>query len=106
MQYAKVKLNEVIEFPYTWNSLNDENPYTNFDDRFDLVGWYAQTEDALNRGSEIVVVVQQPEPSINWNTHSFFKESTPTLTNKGWVLSWVIVEKTPEQIAASQASQN
>lgn len=104
MQYAKVKSDTVIKFPYTTETLMEENPYTQYDDRFDLLGWYEQTDDAINDGNMLVLVEALPIPEFDAATKKIKEASTPTLVDNKWVLGWDILDKTQEEIQQYQTT--
>jgi len=99
MLYAKVHSAEVLQFPYTLDTLRSENPYTDYDNRFDVIGWYNQTEDARRDGKSIVEVIEQDPPIFNTTTQIIEKESLPSLIDNNWVLSWKIINRSEDEIA-------
>lgn len=97
--FAKIRNNQVVEFPYNWDQLLVENPSTVFDKRFSLIDWYAKTEAAQD-GSELVEVVREsPMPSIDWATETADRSETPQLVGDTWKLLWVKRNKTEEEIS-------
>lgn len=99
MLYAKVHGTEVLQFPYTLDTLRSENPYTEYDNRFDVIGWYNQTEDARRDGKSIVEVIEQEPPTINTTSQILEKDSLPSLIDNNWILGWEIIERTADEIA-------
>lgn len=95
--YAKIKNNTVIQYPYDFNSLQEDNPHTSFDNRFDLVAWFEQTEAASD--SMLVNVTIEEQPEFDASKQNIKLLNTPTLVNSEWVLSWEITKKTKKEIA-------
>lgn len=101
MSYAKIKDTDVIKFPYTLDDLLQENPNTNYDDRFELDGWYAQTEEAIDTGNSVVKVsVGEPPHLEDYRTHIAALAETPTLKDGVWVLEYVIRARTKTELDA------
>jgi hypothetical protein len=99
--YAKVKTyNIVIQFPYSFTDLRNENPNTEYDDRFDLPQWYAQTQDAIINNCKIVEVFEVIPLPENYNqfTQNAIKMILPVLLDNQWILGWDIVPKTEQEI--------
>jgi hypothetical protein len=92
--FAKVQGLTVVKFPFTFLDLKEENPYTNFDNRFSLIEWYEQTENATIENSKLVFVLVEEPPIFNFNAEQIFKQTVPTFTNGNWVLGWDVVEMT------------
>ena len=105
MLYAKVKDSAVLVFPYSEVNLKSENPNSNYDNRFTLAEWYAQTEDAQSNMSCLVEVLEQSAPTINLLTQNLQQHTLPTLVDSNWVLSWTVTNKSEEEILAVQAAQ-
>ena len=99
IQYAKINSSSLLEFPYTWVSLKQENPTSEFDDRFTLEEWYAQTKEAIDTGNTIVIVQEPNQPQTDFNNYSLIKFQEPALVNGTWVLGWTQVEKSAEEKA-------
>lgn len=79
MAYAKVNGFLLLKFPYTQMNLNDENPYTRYDNRFTLPEWYAQTAEAVESGNNVVEVIVSTEPAYNAATHYLAQKALPEL---------------------------
>lgn len=109
MYYAKVKDDQLLKFPYNWGDLSAENPYTSYDSRFDLAGWYEQTEEGVSTGNKVVKVYLQESPEID-NMHKIKYDDQPVLEDGNWVLKYTVVEKSEDEIviqaAVSQAANN
>ena len=96
--YAKVSKDKVLQYPYDFQALLDDNPHTRFDDRFDLVGWFEQTEAAAT--STLVEVFEEAQPDYDISKKNVALAKVPTLENNKWVLPWEITAKTEKEIAA------
>jgi hypothetical protein len=103
MSYAKVNQNTLLVYPYTWQNLQEENPYTNFQGS-DIIGAHVGTNDNLS-GNTIVQVVNASEPSYDESTQNCIQNNTPTLIENVWTLGWNITEKTQDEINAYNQQQ-
>ena len=52
--------NQIITYPYTFSSLQAENPYTNFGDNNDVMYWFPQTNAATELGYQLFPVLETP----------------------------------------------
>ena len=95
--YAKIQGTNLIEYPYTWNNLYEENPYTHFGSASNLISTFATTEASVS-GYKIVEVAISSQPSYNVATQNYTQNSSPTLENGEWVLGWTITNKTEDEI--------
>ena len=98
--YAEVKNGAVVTFPYNYDILVLNNPYTKFS-QTDLLSMYLGTEANLN-GHELVQVTQSDAPTFNKQTQKVVQDLTPFLVNNVWTLGWLIQTLTQ----AEQDSQN
>ena len=104
MQYAKVKSNTLVDFPYTFEKLQQDNPHTEYDDRFTLLEWYQQTEDAVTNGYNLVEVEQDINiPTIDPITETLSPMDTPILVDNKWVVGWNKITKTESEIESYRA---
>ena len=109
MTHVKIKDDQVMKFPYDFTDLMTDNPYTSYDTRFDVMGWFNQTDDALKHGYSLHPVEEQEFPhEVDQSIKNISLSTTPVLENDVWVLKWIITDKTPEeieqfQLAAEQA---
>lgn len=102
---AKILAGECVKFPYSEITLNEENPNSNFDDRFSLVEWFNQTNEHLVKGFVLEDVEFSQVPSYDPLTQSLLTEKMPVKQNGKWVLNYVVVNLTPEQISQSSKEQ-
>jgi len=106
MKYVKIQNNEIIKFPYDFTDLMTDNPYTSYDNRFDVMGWFNQTDDALNHEYSLHPVEEQEFPiEVDQSTKNISLSDTPVLENDVWVLKWIITDKTPEEIEQFQIAR-
>jgi len=98
MLYAKVDGDSLLIFPYTPQNLKDENNQTNYDDRFDLVGWYKQTEEASKTSYLVVEVNFLDKPNFDEQTQYLKSKFPPQKINDGWFIGWDIEEKSNQVI--------
>lgn len=99
MTYAKVNGDVCLKYPYGWEDLHKENENTRYDARYSLPQWYSLTEEAADTENEIVeVIVKHNLPTIDKRTQKLVMSDYPSLENGEWVLKYVILEKTEEEI--------
>ncbi len=97
--YAKIKDNNLVLFPYTLNSLEMDNPATRYDERYDLLGWFNQTETGLLEGHTLEEVVEGDIPVIDSTVEYNQTAVQPTLVEGVWTLVTTTIPYTPEQLA-------
>jgi hypothetical protein len=101
MLYAKIDSNgNLVKYPYMYQDLLEDNPNTNYDDRFDVYGWFVQTDTHLKENFTLVEVKEEPKPEINYVTHYLVLNPNPVNKNGEWVFEYEIVGKSQEQIDA------
>ena len=96
--FAKIQNNVVLKFPYTFVDLSSENPHTNFGNLNDLQLLYSKTEDAEKNNATIESVEVEATPSIDHATQKCVLSDFPLLKNNIWVLEYLILDKTQEEI--------
>lgn len=94
--YVEVNGTQVVTYPYTFASLQAENPYTNFGGNQDFLYWFPQTDAATVLGYTLEPVLDSPPPSYD-PLHQYIEQGTPELTNGQWYQTWVVQTYTPEQ---------
>ena len=99
MAYAEIKGSQLIQFPYGFQQLQEENPYTNYGDNYDVAYWFPQTTTAIENGYTLSDVVNAPQPTYDPATQICTQNDNPTLIDGVWTLGWTITEMTPEQQA-------
>jgi hypothetical protein len=102
--YAKVQGNTLISYPYDFNSLLADNPYTNYGLNNDFVSIFPNTESAIANGYTLVAVTQLAQPTYDPATQICAPNVQPSLTNGVWGLDWRIIDMTEDQITAYTAS--
>ena len=98
--YAKVLGEELLKYPYDFAALQQDNPYTNFGNNYDVAFWFPQTNAALIDDQSLTDVVTAPQPPYDANNQICALNSNPTLVEGVWVLEWTITNMTAEQKAA------
>lgn len=90
--------NQIITYPYTFSSLQAENPYTNFGDNTDVMYWFPQTNAATELGYQLFPVLEAPQPPYDPVTQ-YVVQGQPEFTRGEWYQTWVIGTYDPEQQA-------
>ena len=107
MSYAEVNGTQVVNYPFTFSTLQQENPYTNYGDNQNFTYWFPLTDAAIVNGHTLVQVRQLPQPTIDPYTQNAVPNSTPTYVAGEWVDDWTVTQKTPEEQAAyAESIQN
>lgn len=100
--HAEIKDGIVVKFPYGEIDLIADNPHTNFK-YANVRDNYLGTEKNL-QGLELVDVLKMPQPQFDFKTQ-VCEEGGPELTPQGWVLNWVVRQKTQDEVVSSSESQ-
>ncbi len=100
MLFAKVNTSNLIQFPYSWTNLVEENPSSSYDNRFTLVEWYQQTEEGTSTGNLIVPVEELERPTFDLSIQNIIKHTLPTLVEGSWNIGWTITNKTQQEVEA------
>ena len=103
MLFARVNTGGCVKFPYTQDTLQEENPHTAFDFSVPLPELFAPTEAALTTGDEIVEVIMSMNPGYVTADKEAVQATTPTLIDGVWTLGWNIVTKTGAALAEAEA---
>ena len=103
MLFARVNTGGCVKFPYTQDTLQEENPHTAFDFSVPLSELFAPTEAALVTGDEIVEVVMGMNPGYVTADKEVVQATTPTMIDGVWTLGWDIVAKTGAALAQAEA---
>ena len=96
--------NQIITYPYTFSSLQAENPYTNFGDNRDVMYWFPQTNAATELGYQLFPVLESPQPPYDPLTQ-YVVPGAPEETGGQWYTTWVVGTNTPEQQAYVDAQR-
>jgi hypothetical protein len=102
--YAKIKDNQLVQYPYGFGELQADNPYTNFNGT-EVYAAFQGTEANL-AGATLEQVVTQEHPQYDSNTQKVSLSSVPSFENGQWLLEWVIEYKTPEELSQQDAGQS
>ena len=84
MEYAKIKDNELVLFPYTRYWLLTDNPDIQYNDRYDLLGWFNQTDAHLLEGYTLEEVVTVDIPVIDATAEHNLTADQPILVDGVW----------------------
>lgn len=103
MNYAKIKNNEVVKFPFTVNDLQAENPNTNFGVVQDLISTYKSTEEG-NSDAYLVEVEESDFPSINIPYEYIQKKQIPEFVDGKYVIGWDVIQRPKEEADAIVAA--
>lgn len=88
--------NEVLIYPYTFENLQSENPYTNFGSNQDVMYWFPQTNAALELGYQLFGVLETPPPAYDPLTQ-YVTQGAPEQIDGQWYTTWTVQNFTPEQ---------
>lgn len=90
--------NTIVTYPYTFSSLQAENPYTNFGDNQDVTYWFPQTNAAIELGYQLLPVFETPQPTCDPLTQ-YVSSGPIEFMDGNWYTSWIINTYDPEQQA-------
>lgn len=96
--------NQIVTYPYTFSSLQAENPYTNFGNNTDVMFWFPQTNAATELGYKLLPVLESPIPSYNPLTQ-YYAPGPIEYTNGNWYTTYVVYNYDPEQQAEQDAQR-
>lgn len=100
MSYAEINGTHVVNYPFTFATLQQENPYTNYGDNQNFTYWFPLTDAAINFGHQLVQVRQLDQPTIDPYTQNATPNNAPELVAGEWIDGWTVTEKTPEEQAS------
>lgn len=95
---AKIKGNELLKYPYTFEDLQLDNPYTRFPEDDSLVSLFSKTESAVIHNEELVDVVVV-DVDFDWNTEIVSGFSSPQIDGDRWVIKPIIRKLTQEELS-------
>lgn len=99
--YAKIKDNQLVQYPYSYTELQVDNPYTNFNG-VDVYEAFQGTEANL-AGYTLAQVETAEQPQFDYKTQQAMLATTPVLQDGKWVLQWAVTAKTAEELAQQAA---
>jgi hypothetical protein len=102
--YVKVLGSLVLKYPYTFEDLQGENPYTNFPNPNDIPALYVGTEDQIASGAEIVSVQQAIVPVCDANKQRLIPWALPQQQDSVWVISYDVEDMSQEEILANTSA--
>ena len=88
MVYVKVENSQVAEYPYSIRSLRNDNPNTSFPK--------TMSNNALANWGVYPVTISDI-PSYTARTQNVEQNTSPTLVDGTWTLSWTVSSKTSEE---------
>lgn len=88
--YAKIKDNQVINFPYGFDDLQAEfaSPMTGY---IEIPAKFEETADYKN-GYSIVLVTEEKKPLAHSPGEKHVQATVPELIDGAWVLRWLVEE--------------
>lgn len=103
---AKIKNNELIKYPYGYDDLQKDNPYTKFTGVLDLVSLFKESEEHTLKEYNLVEVIVEEKPTTilfpgTSNStpltpfHIVTLSDIPVKEGDKWVLKWNIEFKPP-----------
>ena len=90
--------NQIVTYPYTFSSLQAENPYTNFGGNQDVIYWFPQTNAALELGYQLLPVLESPQPPYDPLTQ-YVSAGPIEYTRGNWYTTYIVTNYDPEQQA-------
>ena len=103
--YAKIKDGVVVSFPYGTSEFIADNNNTNYGPHFEMAEIFPHT-DVAAQGFECVAVQTPQPPEIDDKTSRLEQSTQPSLVNGQWVLPWVVVQKTAEELQVEADNQS
>lgn len=100
--YAKVLNRSVGRYPYGYQELRADNPFTAFN-AGSLEADFEGTEDWV-AGYRLVTVTEAQEPDYDHRTQSAALAADPVLAGDQWTVPWVISAKSDAEVAAYDAA--
>ena len=91
--YALIENGAVVKYPYTVTDLRKDNPNTSF---------VKNPSDESLEGFGMYVVYNTTPPE--YTPLQYLEEGTPVFNDNQWQQVWIVVDKTPEQIAQEEAA--
>lgn len=88
--FAKIKDNEIIQFPYGYDDLQADNPYTRFTGIIDLKEIFDNSELSVIHGYELVEVTIEKKPDILEPIEIAILSDIPTKEDNKWMLRWSV----------------
>jgi hypothetical protein len=101
--YAKIKNQNVIQYPYGYEELRADNPFTNFNGAI-LPDAFLGTEENLS-GSFLEEVITEEAPQYDLRTQKIVFSDVPVFDGGKWIIKAQIVNKTTEEMDAEAVDQ-
>jgi hypothetical protein len=105
MIYAKINKNgSILTYPYTWDSLQEDNPSSAYDFTLDLKQTFDTTDSHIKSNEELVEVTVE-DLSYNPLTEKYTRSETPVKIGNNYVLKY-LVEQLPLEEASKRVNDN
>ena len=101
--YAKIKNSQIVQYPYGYSELQNDNPYTNFNGA-NVYDAFQGTDENL-AGAELVEVQIEQTPTYDDKTQRVVFATSPVFNGGNWVIACTVVSKTSEELAQQDAGQ-
>jgi hypothetical protein len=101
--YAKIRDNEIIKYPYNYDDLQKDNPYTNFNG-LDLYNAFQSTEQN-NNGFNLIEIKQEQIPFFDSKTQKISFSENPIFDGNDWIINCVVINKTLEELTQQNIEQ-
>lgn len=102
--FAKVKDNQLAQYPYGWNEFVADNNNTNYGADNDLLALFPAT-DVAQQGYECVEITVLPPPQIDDRTQRLQQAEHPSLIDGCWTLDWFVIQKSAEELQTQTENQ-
>lgn len=89
----KVKGDTIIKYPYGFDDLQEDNPYTLFSGDIDLLSIFNKSDEHLINGADLLEVIVKEKPDLTNSVdviESITLSDTPVKEGDNWVLNWDI----------------
>jgi hypothetical protein len=87
--FAKIKDNVLIKYPYGFDELQQDNPYTRFTGDIDLKSIFMESDEHILNKYNLVDVFIDTKPDL-MPFHIAILSDTPVKEGDKWVLKWSI----------------
>ena len=95
--YAKIKDDQLLKFPYTWDDLRKENPNIEFNFLVESLETMHEQTDEYSTGVRVVKVETEELPNVDNEVFYATASTLPSFDGNTWVLKYEIIERTPAE---------